>query len=886
MSVPSGAADVAETDGQRPDHDYRLPRTVRPVRYDLSLSIDPGAPRFAGSERVELVIGETVAEIVCNCADLEITGASLRPQDSAGEPAADATADVPAACRVRLDPGRERVTFLPPAPLAPGRYVLEADFAGVLGDKLSGLYRSRFAGDEGVERVIATTQFESTDARRAFPCWDEPDFKAVFAISLDVPDGLAAISNGPEIACTPLPGGYRRVRFAPTPPMSTYIVAFIVGPLETSGAVDVDGVPLRVLHVPGKGHLITFALRTGAYALRFFSQWFGIPYPGAKLDLVAIPDRLGAMENLGAAIFVDSALLVDEASASAAELARVAGVISHEIAHMWFGDLVTMKWWNGIWLNEAFASFMHLTCVSSLEPGWQSWTAHASQRDEALLIDALRSTRPIEFPVARPDEAEAMFDVLTYAKGASVLRMVEQHAGAERFRDGVRRYLQAHQFANTQTSDLWEAIGEAVGDGSIVDMMDSWVFRGGVPLVEVTRNDGAVVLSQRRFLLLGDDGDASDAGWLIPVCLKYLNAERADSAAARLVLGREPIRLAAPGADGSASPVVVNAGGHGYYRTRYDRESFGELLGSFARLDGLEQLTLASDTWAAVLAGIGPVGEFVSLTAALDEDCEPAVWGVVHDGIMLLDRAVSEADRPVLQRWCGSLMSPVLERLGWRVSPGESPRRAAARSVLIRDLGIVAQDAGVIERARALERGRSGGDGPDPGTLGAVLAVVASAGGRAELHELRARYERPRSPQERRRNLDALIELRQPELVAEVLSMCLDGMRGEDVAEVLRRMMGSRHGGTAAWHFLRDNWPTLVQAQPEKSVWRIVSGVSWLLRVEGDGSAPDAADASSFLAAHPLGGLQQLADQSLELLDARLAFVRRERPRLGQVLTG
>ncbi|HEY6358581.1 MAG TPA: M1 family metallopeptidase, partial [Vicinamibacterales bacterium] len=534
MTIPDIAADAAGPLERRPDDDYRLPRTVRPVRYELSISIDPGAPRFAGSERVELVISESVAEIVCNSAELAITCASLRSdQERTGAPTADGVTGAPVACRVRLDPERERVTFTPPALLSPGRYVLEVDYTGVLGDKLRGLYRSRFVDDDGVQRAIATTQFESTDARRAFPCWDEPDFKAAFAVSLDVPDGLVAVSNGPEIASTPLPGGYRRVRFEQTPLMSSYIVAFVVGPLEGSEVIDVDGVPLRVLHVPGKGHLTQFALKVGAYALRFFKDWFDIPYPGAKLDLVAIPDRLGAMENLGAAIFVDSTLLVDETSASASDLARIAGVISHEIAHMWFGDLVTMKWWNGIWLNEAFASFMHLTCVSHFEPSWQSWVDHARQRDDALLVDALRSTRPIEFPVSRPDEAEAMFDVLTYHKGASVLRMIEQHVGAERFRDGVRRYLRAHLFANTETSDLWEAIGEAVNDASILPMMDSWVFRGGVPLVEISRSEDVVVLSQRRFLLRDDgaqesdlrdgNGGRADASWLIPICLEYRN---------------------------------------------------------------------------------------------------------------------------------------------------------------------------------------------------------------------------------------------------------------------------------------------------------------------------------------------------------------------------
>ncbi len=858
--------------------------------------MDPDAPGFAGSERVELMISESTAEIVCNSAELAITHASLRPdQGPAGPQAADGAADAAVTCRVRLDPDTERVTFTPPAVLAPGRYVLEVDYTGALGDKLRGLYRSRFADDDGVERSIATTQFESTDARRAFPCWDEPDFKAAFAISLDVPAGLTAVSNGPEIASTSLPGGRRRVRFAQTPPMSSYIVAFVVGPLEASEVLDVDGVPLRVLHVPGKSHLTRFALTVGAYSLRFFSDWFDIPYPAAKLDLVAIPDRLGSMENLGAAIFTDSALLVDEASASAADLARVAGVIAHEIAHMWFGDLVTMKWWNGIWLNEAFASFMHLTCVSHFEPSWQAWADFVSQRDEALLVDALHSTRPIEIPVATPGEAEAMFDVLTYQKGASVLRMIEQHVGAEPFRAGVRRYLQAHQFANTETSDLWEAIGESVQDESILPMMDSWVFRGGVPLVEVSRQEDTVTLSQRRFLLLADDprdgalssGPAGGAGpsWLIPVSLGYRNAGQQEAAnAAHLVLGREPIRLT--DVTDSASLLVANAGGHGYYRTRYDADCFGALLSGFSRLAGLEQLTLASDTWACVLAGIGPLSEFIALTARLGENCDPAVWIVVHDCVLLLDRTVSEADRPALRSWCHSLMSGVLDRLGWQGSVDESPRRDQARSILIRDLGVVAADPHVIERSRAIAgRGFSGPDAGRPGTWGAMLSVVASAGGRAELGELRARYERPASPQERQRNRNAMLEIREPELVREVLSMCLTGMRGEDVADVLRRMLGTRHGGAATWQFLRDNWATVIPAQPEKSVWRIMSGLSWLIRAQADGSVLDSADVRSFVAAHPLGGLQQLVDQSLELLDVRLAFVRRERARFRQVLS-
>jgi len=292
--------------------------------------------------------------------------------------------------------------------------------------------------------VAGSTQFEATHARRAFPCWDEPAFKATFGVTLVVPEGQLAISNAAEIAREPLDGGPHngkvRFSFARTMVMSTYLVAFVVGPLETTDPVDVDGTPLRVAYVPGKRHLADFALEAGAHSLRFFTDYFGIPYPSDKLDLIALPDfAFGAMENLGCVTFRETALLVDPETASRLEHERVADVVAHEIAHMWFGDLVTMKWWNGIWLNEAFATFMELLAVDDFKPDWERWVSFSTGRAAAMNTDGMQATRPVEFPVAAPEEAEGMFDVLTYQKGASVVRMLEQYLGAETFREGIRR---------------------------------------------------------------------------------------------------------------------------------------------------------------------------------------------------------------------------------------------------------------------------------------------------------------------------------------------------------------------------------------------------------------------------------------------------------------
>ncbi|MGH9283476.1 MAG: M1 family metallopeptidase, partial [Acidimicrobiales bacterium] len=395
-------------------------------------------------------------------------------------------------------------------------------FTGALNDKLRGFYRSTYKDPSGATRTLAATQFEATDARRAFPCWDEPDRKATFQTTLVVDEGLAAISNTEAIEVTDLGEGRVQYEFAPTMRMSTYLVAFAVGPLEATEPQDVDGTPLRAVAVPGKAHLTGFALDLAAHSLRFFADYFGLPYPSSKLDLIALPDfAMGAMENLGAVTFRETLLLVDPDRATRAELERVADVVAHEVAHMWFGDLVTMRWWNGIWLNEAFATFMELLAVDAFRPEWRRWVTFGTSRDDAMVVDALSTTRPIEFPVRRPEEAEGMFDVLTYQKGAAVLRMLERHVGGDEFRKGISDYIARHSHANTETSDLWDAVEAATGEPAR-SIMETWIFQGGFPIVSaaLTPTGTGLALSQRRFRYLrAADGDESPV-WRVPVQLR------------------------------------------------------------------------------------------------------------------------------------------------------------------------------------------------------------------------------------------------------------------------------------------------------------------------------------------------------------------------------
>ncbi|MFB3819790.1 MAG: M1 family metallopeptidase, partial [Candidatus Methylomirabilales bacterium] len=523
---------------------HRLPDDCVPTHYELFLAPDLAAGRFTGEETVRLVVRRPTREVVLNAVELAIPEARLQRGDEAPLPAA-----------VRLDEAAERAVLQLPATLQPGEWRLRLRFAGSLNDKLRGFYRSRAGapGDAAAD-VLAVSQFEATEARRAFPCWDEPALKAVFQVSLAVAEGLAAIANTAPVAETPLAGGRRRVTFAPSIPMSTYLVAFVVGRLAATPPVMVGATPLRVWCVPGKERLAAFALEVAAFALRFFEDYYGIPYPGDKLDLIAIPDfAFGAMENLGAITFRETALLVDEAAATHAERTRVADVVAHELAHMWFGDLVTMAWWNGLWLNEAFATFMEVMAVDAWRPAWARWTAFGVSRGAALAVDGLAASRPVEYEVRAPRDADAMFDVLTYEKGGAVLRMLEQHLGPALFREGVRRYLTEHRFGNADTVDLWRALGAASGQ-PIPAMMDGWIFRPGYPVVSVApvAEGRSLRLQQTRFRYLPDGSDGET--WQIPLTIRA-EVAGAPVELSHLLTGPEE-ELALPG---PADHVVVNA---------------------------------------------------------------------------------------------------------------------------------------------------------------------------------------------------------------------------------------------------------------------------------------------------------------------------------------
>lgn len=836
---------------------HRLPATVLPRHYDLVLEPDLDAATFAGRVTIEVDAREEASEITLNAIELEIHSAAFD-----GRPA-----------RTTLDEAAERATLHLDEPVGPGPHTIDIRYSGILNDRLHGFYLSRFADSSGQEHTIATTQLEATDARRAFPCWDEPEHKATFATTLIVAPDLLAVSNSAVAAQEVLDDGRRRVSFRPTMKMSTYLVAFVVGPLVATDVVDVEGVPLRVVAPAERIAMAPFALEAGAFALRYFADFFDIAYPGDKLDLVAIPDfAFGAMENLGCVTFRETALLVDTAIGSQSELQRVADVVNHEIAHMWFGDLVTMRWWNGIWLNEAFATFMELKATDAFRPEWDRWTAFGLERGLAFAVDALNATRPIEFPVHSPAEAEGMFDVLTYQKGCAVMRMLEQYVGEEGFREGLRLYMRRHAHANTETADLWDAIETATGD-PVRSMMDSWILQGGHPIVSATLSaDGtSLQLTQERFRFLAEAPD--DTLWSVPVLVRT-----PDGVAKVLLTG--PTTTLDLGR--KAEWVVVNAGASGFYRTGYSSSLLRSLLDNLADagLAPLERFVLVSDTWAGVRAGLAPVSDFVEVSRALAGDDDPDVWSAMSEGLTRLYRiAPDDEGRAAVARLVVEIAGPALERVGWEAAPEESNRTSTLRGVLVTLLGDAGEDAATLDRSRLLlDRYLDDRASVHPDLVRAVLATAARHADGATFDAIATRFRAAATPQEEIRFLAALGLVLDPALFARTVDLYLsDEVKTQDAALVIAGALGNRANGAAAWAAVRARWDELNRRLPTNSISRLVGGLAH----QADPAL--AADARAFLSEHPVPQGAKQVEQTLESMDANVGLAERVGPALGDL---
>ena len=851
------------TNSKDPLDPHRLPRHVQPRRYELELEPDLGAATFSGRVVISAEITTATRSIVLNAAELEIVRVFVD-----GRPAP-----------FSLDDDTERLIIGTLDELPPGPVAIDIEFTGVLNDKLRGFYRSTYRDAQGAEHVVGCTQMQATDCRRAFPCFDEPDFKAVFATTLVVDHGLLAVSNGPEIRRVEL-DGRTKITFADTMPMSTYLVAFVVGRLDVTDPIDVDGVPLRIVHVPGKSHLTDFGLDVGAASLRWFTEYYGIPYADAKIDMIALPDfAAGAMENVGCITFRESLLLVDPSTSTQVEKELVADVVSHELAHMWFGDLVTMKWWNGIWLNEAFATFMEVAAVDAYRPDWKRWTSFSLERSVAFETDSLVATRPVEYEVRSPADCEGMFDVLTYQKGGALLRMLEQYLGVDRFRSGVRHYLNAHSYGNTETSDLWDSIESAVssdGGEPVRRLMDSWIWQPGYPLVSaalVTSSTGTSLrLAQQRFLF-DTSADVPHQSWLVPIHLR-LGADET-----RVLLDDTPIDV--PLADGAVA-VIVNSGGHGFYRVAYSPELLSRIDRSvLATLSTVERYNLVDDAWSAVVAGRLSTVDFLDFLDSFVDERDLAVWQVVANGLRSLGRLVGDTAYAALQRRIRSLASPALSELGWEPSADDDELRGKLRGLLVALIAVNGGDTEAVARCRQLlADAQRDPSSVHPELAAAATTVVANHGDVATYDDMQRRFLTADNPQEQLRYLYALAEFDSADLMTRTCEFAMSGeVKTQNAPFLLARCIAHRKHGRLAWEFVRRHWNDVNERFPSNTIVRMVDPVKSL-------NTPDVeADVQSFFAEHPIPQAAKTLDQVLERQRVNVALRRRDEAEFASHLT-
>jgi aminopeptidase N len=839
----------------------RLPATVLPEHYDLAFDVDLAAARFAGTETIQVRLSEPSRRIVLHALDIQFQDVTIT------------SGGVEQKAGVTLDRQTQTAALTVARTVAAGPAQIHVRYRGILNDQLRGFYLSRANG-----RNYAVTQFESTDARRAFPCFDEPAYKATFSVTLTIDERDTAIANGRLISDTPGPRpGRHTLTFSETPKMSSYLVAMAVGDFQCLAAAT-EGVPIRICATPDKTALGQIALDAAQHILAFYNQYYSIKYAFQKLDVVAVPDfAAGAMENTAAIFYREVDLLADSKTASVANVQRIWSVLAHEMAHQWFGDLVTMRWWDDLWLNEGFATWMEKRPLAAARPEWKMEVEEALDTQTAMNLDSLASTRAIHSPVETPDEIEGSFDAIAYEKGASVMRMIEGYLGADTFRKGVNAYLEHHAYGNATSEDFWTAMTAASGK-PIDRILPTFVNYPGVPVIDVAlRCDGAgtqLTLTNDRFFT--DAAMATLArgpsSWQIPVCIKTSHQR---TASCQVVTGRAPAL-----ALGSASCepwAFVNAGAHGYFRTAYSPAMLTAIAPDITTsLTEPERLTLIGDEWALVRAGRHSLADYLTLASGFGQERASGVFGEVGARLTFIhDYLTSDRSRPAYERFVQSLLRPLFEELTISGAVTEDDDRRALRGKVIATLDHAGNDSAVSGQARsALDASLSGGPPLDASAANVIVTVAARRGDAALWDRLAAASKAATSPAERYRFLYGLPAFEDPALIDRGLNFSLTAdLRSQDTPGFLSGFLGNPIARPRAWTFVKQHWTELAP--------KITIALGDVRLVDALGSFCDATsrdDIKVFFAAHKLPAASRALDQTIERINNCISIREKETP--------
>jgi aminopeptidase N len=811
----------------------RLPGNVVPEHYDLAFTPDLRAATFSGREVISVTLANPSATIVLNAAEIRFGRVTVAAAGRTQE------------ARVSLAPAREHATLTVPQPIPAGPAELTIVYHGILNDQLRGLYLSK-----ANNRRYAVTQLEATDARRMFPSFDEPAFKATFSLTATIDQGDHAISNGAVVSDTPGPGaGKHTVRFDTTPRMSTYLVALAVGDFECEAGT-ADNVPIRICSTPDKKGQTGFALEAAQEILRYYDRYYAIPYPFKKLDVVAVPDfAAGAMENTGAIFYRETLLLSDPTNASVDVRKAIALVLAHEMAHQWFGDLVTMQWWDDIWLNEGFANWMETKPLKAWKPEWHMELDEVQSNQKAMALDSLESTRPIRAKASTPAEINELFDAIAYEKGAAVLRMIEAWVGEDAFRSGVNRYLDRFKYSNARAEDFWGTLTSSTGQ-PVDRVMAGFVDKPAVPLV-----DAAVTCEGTRGAArVAQEKGGPAPGWSIPVCVKGPAGKTSCAVVAASAVSM-PL-------DVCPAWVMANAGARGYYRVVYPPGMIAAMSRDVGALAPAERIALVADEWALVRAGRHGVGTLLDLASGLRSEREPAVMQTLVDGLRRLDQEfTTDASRTAYQAWVAALLGPALRDVGWSAAASDNPGTKELRAILVDGLGSIARDAGVIAKAREVVAADLAKPGAVDATLLNTVVPVAAHGGNAALYDqYLARSRSASDPEDHYRYLYALASFTDPALVRRTMDLILSpDVRSQDAKIFIARLLGNRDAQRQAWELLRARWNDV-----QKKTGEFVGNTVIVGALASFCDAGTLAGIRQFFAVHKVPDAQRTLQQAME----------------------
>ncbi|HEY0307100.1 MAG TPA: M1 family aminopeptidase [Acidobacteriaceae bacterium] len=842
LVVLSMAAFISGTGAQA----QRLPDGVVPEHYTLALTPDLKAATFTGTESIGIRVEKPTNTITLNSLEIKIQEVTVEQacqgcQNGNG---------LKLTGTVAYDESKEQATFTFPDKLRAGHAVLHLKYTGILNDKLRGFYLSKTP-----TRNYAVTQFESTDARRAYPSWDEPALKATYDLSLTVDAGDSVIANTPVLTDVPAGEGTHTITFTTTPKMSTYLLAFLVGDFKCiSGGA--DGVPIRVCATPDKVQYGKLALATAEHTLHFYNNYFGIKYPMPKLDMIGLPDfEAGAMENFGAITYRETDLLLDEEHASIPQKKRVAVVVTHEMAHQWFGDMVTMQWWDNLWLNEGFATWMETKAANDFNPAWKYKQDEAGDLDNSLNTDSQATTRTIRAKADTPAEINEEFDGIAYGKAGAVIGMVEHYVGEETFRQGVHNYLQAHMYGNATAEDFWNA-QTAVSHKPIDKIMESFVTQPGVPLLtfgpESKTAKKTVTVAQSRFFLSPTFEGNRNQKWTIPVCFKTVkgdSCELVSSASGTLVVPNAPF-------------LYANADAKGYYRSAYTKEQQKAIAAhAESNLSPTERLGLVGDVWSLMRSGQGSVGVYMDLTSGLRNESEVQVQESVLSKLSAVqDRIASKQDSARLKAWIVATYAPVYAKLP---PAGGTADQQQLRGLLFGVLG-AAGDAGVLAEARRLtSKYVDDPNSVDANIAGSAIQLAAAHGDEALYEKLLALSKSASNPDVQTTALLSLARFNDPKLLTRTLDYATSGaVKNQDSWILISLPLRRAETKDQTWEYVRTHWPA-VKAQLTTS-----SGAGLVSSTGAFCTAEKRDEVKSFFTANPVPAAARAQKKTIDTINS------------------